>query len=143
MPAGIVERSRKSAGSVGREWVHIGGVEYVTQSDAARDWTEGDFVTFKVTDAAQRGREGMGMTGFLCATEIVKADPATTTLYDHAYTIAFSVKGSTDAQGEDVNAAMLRAALFTRIADIDAVADAPHEWLESTGAPFDSMEQGS
>jgi len=142
MPAGFIEMSSTNAGgSSERVWLTISGVRYVAVAEPHPSYETGDFVTFKTADA--RKDHGPSMAAFIAATEITKADPKTTPLYDHAFTIAFSVKGSTDNDAADVDAAMLRAALFTRIADIDAAPDAAFEWLEATGAPFDSMEQGS
>lgn len=55
--------------------------------------------------------------------------------YNHGYTLAFSVE-SKDPKGEDVSPQMLRAALLRRIDDLD-IGD---EWVEATGAPFDTYE---
>ncbi len=56
--------------------------------------------------------------------------------YNHAFTIAFEVPGSTREDGEDVTAQQLRAAIMRRIASIP---DA--EMLEACGAPYDTMEE--
>lgn len=53
--------------------------------------------------------------------------------YNHAFDIAFAVQGSTDADGEDVTAAMLRAAVISRLKEMT-----DDELVEAVGAPFDS-----
>lgn len=58
------------------------------------------------------------------------------TTYNHAYDIAFSVRGSTHPEGDDLKAPMLRAALLKRIHDLS-----DDELLEALGAPFDSYEE--
>lgn len=58
-------------------------------------------------------------------------------LYNHAYTIAFEVSGSTDRDGEDVTGEQLRKALLRRIAMIP-----DSELIEACGAPYDTMEEG-
>lgn len=55
--------------------------------------------------------------------------------YNHAFSVAFSLE-SKDKAGEDVTAQMLRTALLRRIDDLD-IGD---EWVEATGAPFDTYE---
>jgi len=62
-------------------------------------------------------------------------EPKTT--YNHAYTIAFSVSGSTHPKGEDVTPAQLREALEARIVDLTKNG----EWEEAVGAPFDTYEE--
>jgi hypothetical protein len=61
------------------------------------------------------------------------------TRYNHMFSIAFSVV-SNEPDGSDVDAAMLRAALLRRIADLEAepVSDS---WEEACGAPDDSYEE--
>lgn len=56
------------------------------------------------------------------------------TRYDHAFTIAFSLTSS-DPDGFDVDAALLRAAILTRLAQIS-----DDELVEAVGAPFDTCE---
>lgn len=53
--------------------------------------------------------------------------------YNHAYVIAFSLE-SNHERGDDVDARQLRAALITRIGDLDR----EDTWVEAAGAPFDS-----
>lgn len=60
--------------------------------------------------------------------------------YNHAYTIAFSLI-SNDPKGEDVTPAMLSAALRKRADDLDASRDNGSEWIEATGAPYDSYKE--
>lgn len=55
-------------------------------------------------------------------------------IYDHAFTIAFSVR-SPFRNGCKVAPAALRAALLRRLAGLD-----DNELLEAVGAPFDSCE---
>lgn len=57
-----------------------------------------------------------------------------TARYDHAFTFGFSLQ-HTDAAGEDVPAAQLRAAILRRLA---ALSDT--ELVENCGAPFDTFE---
>jgi len=56
--------------------------------------------------------------------------------YNHACSISFTVI-SDDPQGNDFTPAMLREALFRRIADLDFSED----WVEAVGAPFDTYEE--
>jgi len=63
----------------------------------------------------------------------------TTKTYNHAYTIAFELSGSTDPDGDDVTAEQLREALMRRIENLDSAGDL--EWLEAAGAPYDSYEE--
>lgn len=59
--------------------------------------------------------------------------------YDHAFTIAFSVKNSISLDASDVTDDMLRSALLRRIADLD---DAEHECLtDACDAPYDTYEE--
>jgi hypothetical protein len=58
--------------------------------------------------------------------------------YNHAYTIAFSLE-SDDPEGNDVTAEMLRDALTKRMRGLDSSTDSV-EWIEATGAPFDTFE---
>lgn len=55
-------------------------------------------------------------------------------VFDHAFDIAFSLR-SHNADGSDVTAAHIRAALAKRITTLS-----DDELLEATGAPFDSYE---
>ena len=53
--------------------------------------------------------------------------------YNHAYTLAFSLEGSSHPKGEDVTPAMLRAAIIRYLANLD------DDSLESNcETPFDS-----
>lgn len=57
--------------------------------------------------------------------------------YDHAFTIAFSVQGSTHPEGEDLTRDQYRAALMKRINELyreDAFG-------EAVGLPFDTFEE--
>jgi len=57
--------------------------------------------------------------------------------YNHAYTLGFSLGGSTDPDGEDVTPDQLKAALERRMAEL-----AEHDaWKESIGCPFDTYEE--
>lgn len=58
------------------------------------------------------------------------------TTYNHAYTIAFSVGGSTAPAGEDVSPTTLREAVLRRLAALD-----DDELEEAVGAPYDSYEE--
>jgi hypothetical protein len=58
--------------------------------------------------------------------------------YNHAFTIAFAVGGSTDSTGKDVTAAMLKQALLKRIEDLDN----EDSWVEAVGASYDTYEEG-
>ncbi len=57
--------------------------------------------------------------------------------YNHAFTIAFEVPGSTTTDGEDVTPEQMVAALLKRIADLMANG----EMLEAVGAPFDTHKE--
>jgi len=59
-----------------------------------------------------------------------------TPTYNHAYTFAFEVKGSTDETGENVPGARLREALLERI---NRLSDA--EIVEACEAPYDTFEE--
>lgn len=63
--------------------------------------------------------------------------PEVTPIYNHAFTVAFQLSGSTDKQGEDVTAEQMRDALRKRI---NTLMDAG-EMLEAVGAPFDTYEE--
>ena len=57
------------------------------------------------------------------------------TTYNHAYTFAVEIKGSTDEDAEDVTGAQLRMALLERInklsdEDILAACDSPYDTFE-------------
>lgn len=54
--------------------------------------------------------------------------------YNHAFTLAFSVSGSTDAEGLDITAEQFYAAIIKRAQALLA----NDEMLEAIGAPFDS-----
>lgn len=55
--------------------------------------------------------------------------------YDHAYTIAFSIK-SHHPHGDDITPQQFRHAILARLA---ALVD--NELLEAVGAPFDTYEE--
>lgn len=57
--------------------------------------------------------------------------------YNHAFTIAFAVKGSHSEDGEDVTAEQMEAALLKRIKDLMA----NNEMLEAVGGPFDTFKE--
>ena len=57
--------------------------------------------------------------------------------YDHAFTLAFSMGGSTDPDGHDVTAEQMKAALIARI---DGLVE-NDEMLEAAGAPFETYEE--
>lgn len=57
--------------------------------------------------------------------------------YNHAFDIAFCVRGSTDPEGNDVTAEMMREALELRIKEL--MSDGC--MLEAAGAPFDTYEE--
>lgn len=54
------------------------------------------------------------------------------TIYDHAFTIAFSLR-SCCPDGRDVSPGMIRTAILTRLASVG-----DEELLEAVGAPFDT-----
>jgi hypothetical protein len=56
------------------------------------------------------------------------------TLYDHAYTLAFSLKSNHPA-GDDVTPRQLRTAILERLTTLS-----DDEILEAAGAPFDTYE---
>lgn len=57
------------------------------------------------------------------------------TIYNHMFTLAFSVETPRSGrEGDEVTADELKAALLGRIQDLDE----NHEWLEATGAPDDT-----
>lgn len=57
--------------------------------------------------------------------------------YNHAFSLGFSVAGSTDPEGEDITSAQFAAAVCRRIAELVE----EEEWGEAVGAPFDSYEE--
>jgi hypothetical protein len=63
-----------------------------------------------------------------------------TKTYNHAYSVAFAVSGSTSETGKDVTPAMLKAALLKRISDLDNTHE-QSEWLEACDCPWDSYEE--
>tara|TARA_R110000782_G_scaffold116008_1_gene206034 strand:- start:262 stop:480 length:219 start_codon:yes stop_codon:yes gene_type:complete len=60
--------------------------------------------------------------------------------YNHMYTIAFEVSGSTTDTGEDVTEIQLLAALRKRANDLER---SKGEIIEATGWPEDSYEEDS
>lgn len=57
------------------------------------------------------------------------------TIYNHMFTLAFSVETPRSGrEGDEVTADELKAGLLKRIQDLDE----NHEWLEATGAPDDT-----
>ena len=56
--------------------------------------------------------------------------------YDNAFTIAFSIQGCRDPEGETVTPQEFREAILYRLASID-----DEELIEAIGCAFDSMEE--
>tara|TARA_Y100000015_G_scaffold35219_1_gene35821 strand:+ start:841 stop:1071 length:231 start_codon:yes stop_codon:yes gene_type:complete len=56
--------------------------------------------------------------------------------YDNAFTIAFSIKGCRDSEGETITPQEFREAILYRLASID-----DEELIEAIGGAFDSMEE--
>jgi|688.fasta_scaffold226402_6 hypothetical protein len=56
--------------------------------------------------------------------------------YNHAYTFAVEIKGSTNEEAEDVTGAQLRAALLARITSMT-----DDEVREACDAPYDTFEE--
>ena len=56
------------------------------------------------------------------------------TTYNHAYTLAFALGGSTDEAGEDFTPEQLRNAILKRVEDLMN----NDELLEALGSPFDT-----
>ena len=54
----------------------------------------------------------------------------------HIFTIAFSIKGCRDSEGETVTPQEFREAILYRLASID-----DQELIEAIGGAFDSMEE--
>lgn len=65
--------------------------------------------------------------------------------YDHAYTLAFSIGGSTHPQGDDLTEQQLAAAILRRVADLlsNGYKRSPTqtELHEAVGAPYDTFEE--
>jgi len=59
------------------------------------------------------------------------------TTYNHAFAIAFTVQGSTTADGSEITAEQFRDAIYARVRDVMASG----EMLEATGAPYDSFKE--
>lgn len=59
------------------------------------------------------------------------------TTYNHAFTIAFEVSGSSHPDGEDVTPEQMAAALRKRVDELLA----NDEMMEAMGAPFDTFEE--
>ena len=57
--------------------------------------------------------------------------------YNHAFSVAFSVPGSRDPNGEDVTGQELAAALLRRVADLLE----SNQMNEACGAPWDTYEE--
>ena len=64
--------------------------------------------------------------------------PAQAKTFNHAFTIAFEVGGSTTEDGADVTAEQMAEALRKRIADLMANG----EMLEAVGGPYDTYPEG-
>jgi len=56
--------------------------------------------------------------------------------YDNAFTIAFSIKGCRDPEGETTTPQQFREAILYRLASID-----DQELIEAIGGAYDSMEE--
>jgi hypothetical protein len=59
--------------------------------------------------------------------------------YNHTFTLAFSVSGCTDPEGEGITAEEYRSALEKRMDDLDSEGDLV--WEEALGAPEDTYEE--
>lgn len=59
--------------------------------------------------------------------------------YNHAFSLGFSVSGSTDPEGEKITSAEFRAAIEARMDDLDSSGDL--EWVEAIGQPNDTHEE--
>jgi hypothetical protein len=59
--------------------------------------------------------------------------------YNHAFTVAFSVSGSQDPNGEDITDEAFYLALRQRCEDLYRHG----EFKEAVGAPWDTYEEGS
>jgi len=59
--------------------------------------------------------------------------------WNHAFSIAFSISGSTDPKGNDINSGKFRAAITKRMNELDSSGQL--EWEEAVGAPFDTYEE--
>jgi len=59
------------------------------------------------------------------------------TTYNHMYTVAFEVPGSTDEAGDDVTTDDLRKAMLLRIISMDT----DDIWKECIGGPEDTYEE--
>jgi hypothetical protein len=57
--------------------------------------------------------------------------------YNHAFTVAFSVSGSTHPEGEDITDAQFYQALRARAEDLYLHG----EFQEAVGAPYDTYEE--
>ena len=60
------------------------------------------------------------------------------TTYNHAFTIAFQIEGSTTADGSEITPEQFRRAIETRLRRLGDL-----EIMEAIGAPFDSFEEDS
>lgn len=59
--------------------------------------------------------------------------------YNHAFTLAFEIPGSTDPEGNDITPQQYREALLKRMNDLDK----NNEWEEAIGAPYDTFEESA
>ncbi len=59
--------------------------------------------------------------------------------YNHLYTIAFSMSGSTDREGADLTSQQFAAAIRARVAELLKNGD---EMLEAVGVPLETYEEG-
>jgi len=59
------------------------------------------------------------------------------TIYNHAFTLAFSVTGSKHETGEDITPEQYVQALEQRISEVSKA----NQWEEAVGMPFDSFEE--
>jgi len=62
-----------------------------------------------------------------------------TTMYNHMFSINFTVKGSTDYYGGDITPEQFRAAINKRMDDLDSEGELA--WDEGIGLPLDTYEE--
>jgi len=70
----------------------------------------------------------------------IESEPATPNIktYNHAFSVGFEVRGSTNEDGEDVTAEQLRDALYARVKELMASG----AMLEAVGGPDDTYVEG-
>jgi len=59
--------------------------------------------------------------------------------FNHAFTLAFEVSGSTDPEGNDITSGEFRAAITKRMNELDSAGQL--EWEEDIGSPFDTYKE--